>query len=394
MLDMASGMESVVMSQTSDNHLIRQWSASRYDTLMNIRTMKAGAGPASSGLELPLRMLNVETQIEHPGGSTGHSLACVTAVSPHQIRFFWRGYLHVGTACELNILGKDKLPMTIKGKVVSCQHLDGLDHEVVLAATATRSDQPAIDLDRLEFSADARRKLEEHYQEQEQLEGLALIVGAPGSTLGFAESALKKLGLLTQQRSSIDDTIATLERDSTINLLLVDECIDFEHTAAELVEQMDARTLCTPVILMTPNPQDPRWHELPDSISLIMLEKPFDKFELLSAVRKALTIQSVTDARLFHSVLKGNGEVDTLISNFIAQIPETIERIEEYGKLGPVEAIAYETRRIAEDCAILGYYELGEFASQLSEKIKKAENVAQARDMSKRLTTILRRLRE
>jgi len=383
------------MSQTSDQkHLIRKWSPSRYDTLLSISATKRENVIPATGLELPMRVLNVVTQITHPGGSTGLSLACITMISQYQVRFFWRGYLHVGTSCELKILAKDNLPMAAKGKVIACRHLDGLDHEITVNVMAEHANQPAIDLDRLTFSVDARRRLEEHYQEQEKLDGLVLTVGATGAIFAFSEKTLRNLGLLVKQSSSIDEAIAILEHDSTINLLLVEDYIDYKHSGAELITEMHNRTLCTPVILMTPNPQDPQWHNLPDSVAVIMLEKPFDKFEMLAAVRKALSVQSVTDARLFHSVLRGNGEVDSLITSFIAQIPAAIERIEEYGKLGPVEAIMYEVRRVAEDCSILGYYELGEFASQLCEKVRKAENVAQARELADRLIVILHRLRE
>jgi CheY-like chemotaxis protein len=379
---------------TATSARIRAWTPARFDELLEC--VKANAATlrfrSSCDLELTTRMLGVRLCSTHPGGSVGTTECAVCSLSETYIRFFVRGFLHVGTACAVTLQTVDDQPVEVRGVVTECHHLSGLEHAAMLKLTQENRGAPVLDLLRFANSAALRKQIETRRQETNRIEGAALIVGRRSSTTQLAEFTLGRLGLDTRALDHESDLMQALGEGGHVDFLLIDDCPGPDGDGLELARRVRESWMSVPIIVMTIRAESPPPAELLASPFLVLLEKPFDRMELAATVRKLLSVNQNAEDQVLRSALESDQEVRHLIQEFIKRIPESLERVESSCRRGPVTAIAHELRRIAEDSLMVGFFLLGEMFMQAWSRVNGAENVAEARGCCEEVLPHLRRL--
>lgn len=371
----------------------RAWTPGRFDEL--VQRASVGTGPSSgramAGVELPVKMLGVPITMTHPGGSVSRGDCCVWTISERSVRVFVRGFLHMGTACELTLTSTDGQTQQVSAVVQECRHLCGLEHCATLRLEGDHRSGVSLDLLRYAPTGALRKQIEAHRQETDRIHGTALVVGHRSSTTQLASFALGRMGLVIRDAETETEAFEVLGENGHVDLMLVDDCPGPQGSGLDVARRVRESWMSLPIIVMTiqGGPVPP---ELLSSPFLMLLEKPFDRVELASTVRKVLSVGGGADDQVLRSALESDAEIQHIVREFVQRIPESIQRVEEACRRGPLGAIAHEVRRIAEDAMMVGFFLLGEMFMQTWSHINAAENVAGARGHCEEVLPHLRRL--
>ncbi len=82
---------------------------------------------------LPYRHADVRVLLTHPGGSTSELTLCSRDISSGGMSLLHSAYVHKGSGCRVVLQKPCGGRVTISGKVVRCEQLAGLIHEVGIA---------------------------------------------------------------------------------------------------------------------------------------------------------------------------------------------------------------------------------------------------------------------
>lgn len=367
----------------------RVWTASQLDELLAGRPEAPESGPT-----MPVRWPNVGLAIDHPGGSTAHGLAAVWQIGARAVRLFWKGYLHPGTRCVLDLRAHDGKPHAVAATVETCSHVNGLIHELCLAIDAEQPGGAPFDLCQFAPTADLRNRIAAMLAERERLRGVAIVVGGDGSTSMMIEQSLSRAGLTVERLGRAAETIQRVTVQPPPDICIVDRFTADNSCGVELIGEIRQRTVSLPLALVTMDafPDDaPRLSDLP---YLKVLERPFDRFELLNLVREMLRAgESAQPGGVLTNALREDPDIVPVLNRFVETIPETVTRLQHDCLRGPLSALVHSLRKLAEDSMMVGYYLLGESVKQAWIRAEQAENLAEAREIAEPVIGLLKRLR-
>lgn len=78
----------------------------------------------------PFRQTSVRFVLDHPGGTKAEFQVACRNLSRGGSAVLHSAYVHVGTGCQLFMPRLDSKPVGVPGKIVRCQHVQGLVHEL------------------------------------------------------------------------------------------------------------------------------------------------------------------------------------------------------------------------------------------------------------------------
>jgi len=260
-------------------------------------------------------------QMRHPGGSCINYLVRPRNISVGGIGFLHGSFCYTGTPCELSLRTVDGKRELVGGRVVRCQHLQGLVHEV-----GVKFNEP-IDLDkhvgsfvRSEHGLSPATRLPrfqgrvlyvEDCVDDQQLLGFYL--EATGATLALApdgEQAIELLG-----RESFDLVITGLWLPGMSGL--------------DLMAQVRQTSPDTPVVVLTADHTDGSLSQAREAGAAAVMTKPYCLEQLVEQLGVHLMPAADPDAEPLVSEHWPNIRMRPLILNYLDRLDEQVTELSE-----------------------------------------------------------------
>lgn len=224
---------------------LRLSDSQRRELLMKLdrRSQAHRGGDARYEDRLPYTASGVVVTLHHPGGSVMSYLVQPRNLSRNGVGFLHGNFVYVDSRCQVSLQRPDGKHETIPGKVVRCQHVEGLVHEIGVRF------EYAIDLG--EFLRDYTQPVDAPAESVElpKLSGSVLYVEESVSDRELLKFHLSNLGLETR---ACGDGLEALElvREGRFDLIVVG--VDLPGlTGPELIDAIRSEGYEGPAIILT-----------------------------------------------------------------------------------------------------------------------------------------------
>ncbi|MCP4589597.1 MAG: response regulator [bacterium] len=278
-------------------------------------------------------------ELHEPGGTIKHMRIATRSMGKRSLRFIHCGYVYPGTRCAVRLTTVERAWITVKGNVVSCEHVEGRLHE-----------------GRIEFG----EPLDPARFVPIKVSARVLLAESIPSMREMARFVLQKIGADT---TWVDEGGAAIHRLVTeeFDLALIDPDLPGLDGGAA-VRRLRKEGVIIPVIAFSTRIGDELRQTYMDVGFTDVLHKPVERHQLVDVVRSYVD-QDVG----IYSALAADPELEELVSQFVGALPDMLGLCRVHHKEDDLAGIVHCARHIKGACGTYGFAGLADVACEMEE---------------------------
>ena len=238
------------------------------------------SGSAEDGADASqARDTDVGVGITQPGGRTSFFTVPARATGPNTLCFLHSGFLHTGTRCEVFALREAGPVSVTTGDVRWVQHVDGGTHAIGIRF------ESAIDPQNLISDIASRRVA--RTASLSDIRGRILVLDDQRVDAELARMHLRAIGLDVILSSDTTTAIAALQ-PTPPDVLICDLNLSNGMPGETAIKVLHRRGFTGPVVVLTAEENELRLKAARDTGAFAVVQKPYERKDLLVAVTSAL----------------------------------------------------------------------------------------------------------
>jgi DNA-binding response OmpR family regulator len=260
-------------------NLVRLDRRQREDLLRRLDGSGGGSRPIHrnrrSEPRWPFHVDDVAVRIDHLGGGRSEFIVLARNLSSNGLGFIHGGFVHPKAICQMDLETIDGDLMTIKGRVVSCRHVQGTLHEVGVKFDETIDPTLFLNLDVDEMTPDMLQAIK----------GSLLLVAESEIDAALIGHQLGATDITVTTMTSIEETLAA--RQPIFDIMIFDTSLaGSEPTAA--VTQLHGAGLAASFVIVTAETGEARLKAALAAGADHVLPKPYEPKELYALLSRLL----------------------------------------------------------------------------------------------------------
>jgi CheY-like chemotaxis protein len=314
------------------------------------------------------RVDGVRLRVEQSGGGGASSSAVVRVacrnLSRGGISILHGAYIHPGSAVTIFLINRNRVPTPIPGSIVRCRHVRGMVHEIGIKFTLPIDTREFVKRDPFSdcFSL-------EHVQPGD-LAGTVVAIDDSPMDLKLIQHYLRETQLRVRPASGKDEALALIAQGC--DLVLCDYDLG-EATLVDVVAEMRARGVSTPVIAVTADTSVQTRDRLIAAEASALLSKPMSQDLLLRALAEFLVVGSRAEA--LRSTLAGDDPNAVLVEAFVQQARQFGKRLTECIQRDDTATARSICLQIRGSAPMLGFAGLGKLADAAANAVASSQSI-------------------
>jgi CheY-like chemotaxis protein len=314
------------------------------------------------------RVDGVRLRVEQSGGGGASSSAVVRVacrnLSRGGISILHGAYIHPGSAVTIFLINRNRVPTPIPGSIVRCRHVRGMVHEIGIKFTLPIDTREFVKRDPFSdcFSL-------EHVQPAD-LAGTVVAIDDSPMDLKLIQHYLRETQLRVRPASGKDEALALIAQGC--DLVLCDYDLG-EATLVDVVAEMRARGVSTPVIAVTADTSVQTRDRLIAAEASALLSKPMSQDLLLRALAEFLVVGSRAEA--LRSTLAGDDPNAVLVEAFVQQARQFGKRLTECIQRDDTATARSICLQIRGSAPMLGFAGLGKLADAAANAVASSQSI-------------------
>lgn len=343
---------------------------------------KQDAPPDREFVRWSFRIDYAELTIEHDNGSSVMIPVATRNLSRGGISVLHSAYVYPDSRCHIRVIPESGEPLSVRGRVMRCNHIGGKVHEVGIRFDEQISTKDLLDLDPMQgaYSLEAI--------EPERLLGTVLVLSASDLDRQLVTKFLEDTSLTID---TVTDAEAAVERaQKGVELLLADDHIAGE-SGAEIISRIRGEGIDAPILVMTADDSNTTRDEMRMAGASGSISKPLNKDRLFQAIAEFLLAEG--DAGSIQSTLTPDDDAYELLEKFYTEAPRMAASLEKALNDEDTRACAEICRSLAGAAAPLGFEPIGDLAASACRALAQGEGTRDAAAEIRRLVIACRRIK-
>lgn len=302
-------------------------------------------------------------QMHHPGGSCVNYLVRPRNLSTSGMGFLHGAFCYSGTPCHLTLHDAQQKRRRLKGRVVRCQLIEGLIHEV-----GVQFDEP-IEIEqfvghRLNTGADTAPA-----KALPRVAGRVLIADSGLDDRELLRFQLESIGAeVTEARTAAD--AAELAGQEAFDLVICEMWPDERAHATWLIEKLARADRPVPVLVVTSDHDPAAAKRAADAGATAVLIKPYKLDDLLDRVTGHLRPGVDPDAEPLLSDQWSHLRMRPLILDYLGRLEEQVGELEQLSRQDAAgDELLRVTARLRSKAGGYGYPQLSELADRIHQAV-------------------------
>ncbi|MCK4872513.1 MAG: response regulator [Phycisphaerales bacterium] len=324
--------------------------------------------------------------VQHPGGTTAKLLVVSRDLSSTGMAFYHRGFLHAGTACELELLTLAGEMELIRSKVVRCRHIKSSIHEIGIAFDAPIDPRRFMEVG-IEHAA-----INAEPMEMPELTGRVLQIDDQKLEALLLKHHLKATGIKLTSIQNPDE-VSHLIKAQAFDLIVCDLNMG-DVKGEDVIERLRAEDFKGPIIAITSETNPTRLDHVKQAGATNILSKPYDPASLIGMLSSLLKSVSAgaTDEPIYSSI-PAEGDMGELLTAHIEEAKKKAQQIEQAmadDALDALRGLCLDVKASGSSC---GYPVLTEAADAVVHALDSSQSVVKSANEIRSLLSVCSRLR-
>lgn len=310
----------------------------------------------------PYRSARVRLTITHPGGSSSSLTVCARDISAGGVSLLHSNYMHKGSDVVVTLIAADRAEVAIPGKIVRCEQIVGLIHEVGVAFSQRISVREFVEADPLSEFLTLDRV------EPAELKGRLLHFDPSEVGRRMVRAMLAGSGLIIEQARTPGEALDICK--SALSAVITPWSCE-GWCAATILDTVRSRAAATPVIVVRDDDSTATRTAIRAAAPDLCLRKPLSQDVLCRALGEVLLLGKPATPTPDQST--------DLMRAFIAQLSDSASALRDGLGTNNSERCLAACRELVGSAPALGFTMIAELAESAERAIIAGGAPAEAR---------------